>query len=86
MRLEGCGDAGSEGSCMCRRMHEELKAGGEAGSVAAQVAGCVGKAVRLLAEKAEYMAATGAPTLRRLSCPLLLPNPYCPIATSTSRC
>ena len=43
----------------CSRMHEELKAGGEVGFVAAQVAGCVGKAVRLLAEKAEYMAATG---------------------------
>ena len=40
-------------------MHEELKAGSEAGTVALQVAGCVGKAVRLLAEKAEYMAATG---------------------------
>ena len=44
---------------MRRRMHEELKAGGETGGVAAQVASCVGKAVRLLVEKAEYMAATG---------------------------
>ena len=42
-------------------MHEELKAGGEAGGAAAQVAACVGKAMRLLAEKAEYMAATGIP-------------------------
>lgn len=46
-----------------RRMHEELKAGAEAGAVTAQVAGCVGTALRLLAEKAEYMAATGEPFL-----------------------
>ncbi len=44
-----------------RRMHEELKGVGASTRLAAQVAACVGKALRVLAEKAEYMAATGAP-------------------------
>lgn len=48
------------------RMHEQLKAGGDAEGVAVQTAACVGKAVRLLAEKAEYMAATG-PELRQVT-------------------
>ena len=46
-----------------RRMHEELKGVGASTRLAAQVAACVGKALRLLAEKAEYMAATGARAL-----------------------
>jgi len=41
-------------------MHEELKGVGGSGRLAAQVAACMGKALRLLTEKAEYMAATGA--------------------------
>lgn len=52
-------------------MHEQLKAGGDAEGVAVQTAACVGKAVRLLAEKAEYMAATGELKLP-LPCPFLL--------------
>ena len=43
-----------------RRMHEELKAVSGSARLAGQVAQCVGKALHLLAEKAEYMAATGA--------------------------
>ena len=54
-----------------RRMHEELKGVGSSMRLAAQVAACVGKALRLLAEKAEYMAATGAPNRLRIS---LLPQ------------
>ena len=49
------------GNAVRRRMHEELKGVGSSTRLAAQVAACVGKALRLLAEKAEYMAATGAP-------------------------
>ena len=48
------------GCWRCRRMHEELKAVGGSERLAGQVALCLGKALRLLAEKAEYMAATGA--------------------------
>ncbi|EIE21637.1 hypothetical protein COCSUDRAFT_30131 [Coccomyxa subellipsoidea C-169] len=47
------------------RMHEELKGVGSSMRLAAQVAACVGKALRLLAEKAEYMAATG-PDVRQM--------------------
>jgi hypothetical protein len=47
-------------------MHEELKAAGSSGYLAALVGGSVGKALRLLAEKAEYMAAAG-PELRQVS-------------------
>lgn len=46
-------------------MHEELKAAGSSGYLAALVGGSVGKALRLLAEKAEYMAAAG-PELRQV--------------------
>ena len=42
-----------------RRLHEELKAVGDSTRLAAQVAACAGKALRLLADKAEYMTATG---------------------------
>ena len=42
-----------------RRLHEELKAGGESPVLSRQVAACVGKALHMLAEKAEYMAASG---------------------------
>ena len=45
---------------LCRRMHEELKAVSGSAALAAQTALCLGKALHLLAEKAEYMAATGA--------------------------
>lgn len=54
----------------CRRMHEELKGVGGSGRLAAQVAACMGKALRLLTEKAEYMAATGTPCCLVSSCPL----------------
>jgi len=40
-------------------LHEELKAGGICPQLAAMVAATAGKALALLAEKAEYMAATG---------------------------
>ena len=46
--------------CVIRRLHEELKAVGDSTRLAAQVAACAGKALRLLADKAEYMTATGA--------------------------
>ena len=42
-----------------RRMHEELRSGGDSVLLARQVAACVGKALRMLAEKAEYMASSG---------------------------
>ena len=45
-----------------RRLHEELKAGGESPVLSRQVAACVGKALHMLAEKAEYMAASGTLT------------------------
>ena len=40
-------------------MHEELKTVGESPRLAALTAHAVGKSLHLLAEKAEYMAATG---------------------------
>lgn len=43
----------------CRRLHEELKSAGGSARLASQVASCLSKALQLLAEKAEYMAATG---------------------------
>ena len=46
--------------------HEALKAGGSSGQLAGQVAGVVGKAVRMVAEKAEYLAAAG-PELRQVA-------------------
>lgn len=63
--LQGVGD-------QCRRMHEELKAVGGSARLAGQVALCVGKALHLLAEKAEYMAATGT---RPCGCRLQLKAP-----------
>jgi hypothetical protein len=48
-----------------RLMHEELKGAGTSGYLASLVGGSVGKALRLLAEKAEYMAAAG-PELRQV--------------------
>lgn len=49
-------------------LHEELKAGGGSPQLAALVASTAGKALALLAEKAEYMAATG-PDVRALPGP-----------------
>jgi hypothetical protein len=46
-------------------MHEELKGAGTSGYLASLVGGSVGKALRMLAEKAEYMAAAG-PELRQV--------------------
>lgn len=46
-------------------MHEQLKAAGTSAHLAGLVGGAVGKALRLLAEKAEYMAAAG-PELRQV--------------------
>ena len=40
-------------------MHEELKVAGNSAQLAAMIAATAGKALQLLAEKAEYMAATG---------------------------
>ena len=48
-----------------RRMHEELKSAGGSARLASQVASCISKALQLLAEKAEYMAATGVAHLLR---------------------
>ncbi|KAL6762845.1 component of oligomeric golgi complex 5 [Haematococcus lacustris] len=47
-------------------LHEELKAGSSCSMLAALVAGTAGKALALLAERAEYMAASG-PDVRALS-------------------
>lgn len=44
-------------------MHGELRAAGGSGQLAGQVAGVVGKALQLLSQRAEYMAAAG-PELR----------------------
>lgn len=41
-------------------MHEELKVGGSSRQLSSMISTTVGKALQLLAEKAEYMAATGA--------------------------
>lgn len=46
-------------------MHEELKVAGSSRQLAAMIASTVAKALALLAEKAEYMAATG-PDVRQL--------------------
>lgn len=50
-----------------RRLHEELKGVGGSNRLASQVASCTGKALRVLAEKAEYMAATGQSSLSMVS-------------------
>ena len=42
-----------------RRMHEELKACGDSPWLAGRAAASAGTALQLLAERAEYMAATG---------------------------
>lgn len=42
-----------------RRLHEELKAVGENPRLAALTAQAVGKALRILAEKVEYMSTAG---------------------------
>ncbi|WIA37300.1 hypothetical protein OEZ86_014238 [Tetradesmus obliquus] len=47
-------------------LHEELKAAGSSAHLAGLVGSAVGKALRLVAEKAEYMAAAG-PELRQVS-------------------
>jgi hypothetical protein len=47
-------------------MHEELKAAGSSSYLATLVGGSIGKSLRLLAEKAEYMAAAG-PELRQVA-------------------
>jgi hypothetical protein len=49
----------------CRLLHEELKAAGSSGHLAGLVGSAVGKALRMIAEKAEYMAAAG-PELRQV--------------------
>jgi hypothetical protein len=83
-----CGERGERGDCAPalakrrepnnaaaparRRLHEELKAAGDSPRLAVQVAACAGKALRLLADKAEYMTATGA-RRRRLYPPLPQP-------------
>lgn len=50
----------------CRRLHEEVKVVGDSGRLSALVASGIGKALLLLAEKAQYMAATG-PEVRSAS-------------------
>ncbi len=40
-------------------MHEELKVAGNSAQLASMIAATAGKALQLLAEKAEYMVATG---------------------------
>lgn len=49
----------------CRLLHEELKAAGSSAHLAGLVGSTVGKALRMMAEKAEYMAAAG-PELRQV--------------------
>ena len=58
------------GCCACRRLHDEVKAAGDSPRLAALTARSVGKALQLMAEKAEYMAATGE-GMHALSCLLL---------------
>lgn len=43
----------------CRRMHDELRAVADSPRLATLVAKTVGKALQLMAEKAEYMAFAG---------------------------
>lgn len=50
------------------RLHDELKAAGDSPRLAALTARSVGKALQLMAEKAEYMAATG-PEVRSITGP-----------------
>ena len=60
VRLQPCLSSVKHASPVCyRRMHEELKSAGGSARLASQVASCISKALQLLAEKAEYMAATG---------------------------
>jgi hypothetical protein len=62
---------------VCRLLHEELKAAGSSGHLAGLVGSAVGKALRMIAEKAEYMAAAG-PELRQVRCyPFLRPAAHC---------
>lgn len=49
----------------CSLLHDELKSSGSSAHLAGLVASTVGKALRLMAEKAEYMAAAG-PELRQV--------------------
>ena len=65
-------------------MHEELKSAGGSVRLASQVASCISKALQLLAEKAEYMAATGRPPYLRLGC-LVLAAPVSCYAITLSR-
>ena len=56
----------ADGSHHSRRvLHEELKAASSSAAVAGPVGASVGKALRLLAERAEYMASAG-PELRQV--------------------
>ena len=61
VRMTACSLAAaqSRGHGACRRLHDELKAAGDSPRLAALTARSVGKALQLMAEKAEYMAATG---------------------------
>lgn len=55
----------SNSTCACSVLHEELKSCGSSGQLAGLVGSTVGKALRLLADRAEYMAAAG-PELRQV--------------------
>jgi hypothetical protein len=61
---------------LCRLLHEELKAAGSSGHLAGLVGSAVGKALRMIAEKAEYMAAAG-PELRQVRCQWCLQSHQC---------
>lgn len=46
-------------SSQCRRMHDEMRAAADSPRLSALTAKTVGKALQLMAEKAEYMAFAG---------------------------
>lgn len=49
----------------CSVLHDELKSAGSSGHLAGLAGSAVGKVLRLMAEKAEYMTAAG-PELRQV--------------------
>jgi hypothetical protein len=60
---------------LLRLLHEELKAAGSSGHLAGLVGSAVGKALRMVAERAEYMAAAG-PELRQVRTLCMFTTPF----------
>lgn len=57
--------------CACRRMHDEVRVVADSPRLSALITKTVGKALRLMAEKAEYMTFAGMPCfppLHRATC------------------